>query len=166
MGTQGLPDFSLIGSYRADSPLFMMKTKNSFHRMGKGAVTDIVEKSGGLGGRSIFGADLVALTQAIENAGHQMQGAQAVSEARMFGALIGIKAQAELLYTSQSLEFGRIDQPDHEPPVVRIRSQTDNVMDRISIDSFGHQNSLKANDFRAVFYHPVPPNSCPEGMRL
>src|SRR6266496_2796686 len=114
MGTQGLPDFSFIGSYRADSPLFMMKTKNSFHRMGKGAVTDIVEKSGGLGGRSIFGADLVALTQAIENAGHQMQRAQAVSEPRMFGALIGTKAQTELLNAPQTLELRCIDQTDHK----------------------------------------------------
>src|SRR6266702_8672064 len=120
MGTQGLPDFSFIGSYRADSPLFMMKAKNSFHRVRKRPVTDIVEKSGGLGGRSIFGADLVALTQAIENAGHQMQGAQAVSEARMFGALIGIKAQTELLDAPQTLKLGRIDQTDQQSSVVCI----------------------------------------------
>src|SRR6266581_4419151 len=112
MGTQRLPDFSFVGSHRAHSPLFMMKTKNSFHRMGKGAVTDIVQQSGGLRGRAIFGADLVTVTQAIENAGHQMQGAQAVSEARMFGALIGIKAQAELLDAPQTLKLGRIDQTD------------------------------------------------------
>src|SRR6266536_4254956 len=138
MGTQGLPDFSFIGSYRADSPLFMMKTKNSFHRMGKGAVTDIVEKSGGLGGRSIFGADLVALTQAIENAGHQMQRAQAVSEPRMFGALIGIKAETELLDAPQTLELRCIDQTDHQSSVVCDQIQTNDVVDRIAIDSFGH----------------------------
>ena len=67
-----------------------------------------------------------------------MKGAERVCEARMFRALIGIEAQAELLDASQSLKLARVDQTHHQLAFIGIGAKANDVVDRIAIDSFGH----------------------------
>jgi hypothetical protein len=77
--------------------------------MRKRCVAHIVEQGCGARSDSIFGINLVTITQPIENPGHQMGRAQTVREARMFRALVRVQSQAQLFDSTQTLEFRRID---------------------------------------------------------
>ncbi len=53
----------------------------------------------------------------------------------MLRALIGIKAEAQLLNTSQSLKFRGVNQTHHQLAFVSIGAKADDVVNRIAIDA-------------------------------
>jgi hypothetical protein len=65
-----------------------------------------------------------------------MERAQAVSKTRMLGPLVSKKADAELPYPPQALEFGRIDETNQQIAFVRIGRQPDNVVNRVAVYFF------------------------------
>jgi hypothetical protein len=71
-----------------------------------------------------------------------MKGAERVSETRMFGALIGIESQSELFDPAESLKLARVDQTHHQLAFAIVGAKTNDVVDRIAIDSFGQNSYL------------------------
>jgi hypothetical protein len=59
-------------------------------------------------------------------------------ETRVFRPLIGIQAQAELFDATQSLKLRRIDKAHHQLAFAVVSAQANDVVDRISINSFRH----------------------------
>ena len=66
-----------------------------------------------------------------------MQRPQAVREARVFGALISVETESQLLDPPQSLKLGRIDQANHQASFGVCIAQRNDVVNRISIESWG-----------------------------
>jgi hypothetical protein len=84
----------------------------------------------------------MSFAQAIEDASHQMEGAERMGEARVFCALIGIESQSQLFDASQSLKFLRVDQTHHQLAFAGISAKANYVVDGIAIDSFGQNSYL------------------------
>ena len=63
-----------------------------------------------------------------------MQHAQAVRKTRMLSALICEQRQPELLDAAETLKFSRIDQPNHQFAFVRVRFQTNDIVNRIAVN--------------------------------
>src|SRR5882762_7169994 len=89
-------------------------------------------------GGMVLNVDYVFFAETVEHASHQVKGAERMCEARMFRALIGVEAQAELLDASQSLKLSRVDQTHHQFAFATVGAKANDVMDRIAIDSFRH----------------------------
>lgn len=110
---------------------------------------------------AIFVVDFVGAAQAIEDARHQVQRAKAVSKARVFRTLIGIKAQAKLLDTPQPLKLGRVDQTDHQLAIFRVGAETDYVVNRIAIYSFSQTLPFgRPTCFRKVYHSHKSVSRC------
>jgi hypothetical protein len=60
-------------------------------------------------GGTVVRVQLMLLAQAVQHTTHQMKGAQRMREARMFGALVGIQSETELLDAPETLKFHRVD---------------------------------------------------------
>lgn len=73
-----------------------------------------------------------------------------MSKPRMFGALISVQAETQLLDATKTLEFRRVNQLSHETAFGRISSQPDNVVDGISIDSLSQMDSPMIYKVREV----------------
>ena len=59
-------------------------------------------------------------------------------EARVLGPLIGVERKPQLLDAAQTLKLGRVDQTHHQLSFAAIGAKTDDVMDRIAVDTFRH----------------------------
>ena len=60
----------------------------------------------------------------------------------LFRSLIGIEPKPELLDAPQSLKLRCVDQTHHQFAFVSVCAKPNNVMDRISINSFGQRKFL------------------------
>ena len=56
-----------------------------------------------------------------------------MGKSRMFGALISVEAETQLLDATETLEFRRVNQLSHETALGRIGIQLDDVVDGISV---------------------------------
>lgn len=65
-----------------------------------------------------------------------MKRAEAVGEARMLGALISEKADAELPDAPQALEFGGVDQANQKFSFGRPGGEADDIVNRIPVYLF------------------------------
>ncbi len=65
-----------------------------------------------------------------------MKRAETVSKARMFRRLIRKQRESELFDAPQTLKFSRVDEPNEKFSFVRVRFQTDNIVNRIAVDFF------------------------------
>jgi hypothetical protein len=59
-------------------------------------------------------------------------------ESRVFRALICVEPKTKLFDTPQPLKLWRVDQTNHQFALFVVSAQANDVMDWISIDSFGH----------------------------
>jgi tetratricopeptide (TPR) repeat protein len=100
-------------------------------------VPDVVQQRGAPHRDPLFVGDAVIGRQLGENPRREMKRAEAVRKARMFGSLIRKMRQTELPDTSQALKFGRVDQADEQPALVRIGFEADDVVYRIAVDLLG-----------------------------
>src|SRR5215831_4993365 len=135
----------------------MMHPKDPFHCVRERAVTDVVQESGGPGRSAISRRDVAMVTQLLDNSSHQVKRSQAVCESRVLSALIGIESETELFDASQSLKFGRIDQPNHQLFRCTFVAQWDDVMNRIAINSLGHRSSYILRKQAKVYHDPIQP---------
>ena len=115
-----------------------MKPKHFFHHMRKRSVAHVVKQCGRTRGYAILLFNEVFFGEAIKHSTHQMKRAQRVSKTRMLRALVSVESESELLDASQSLKFRRVDQTHHQLAFVGVGAKTNDVMNRIAIDSFGH----------------------------
>src|SRR5829696_2717891 len=56
----------------------------------------------------------------------------------MFSALVSIKPETELLDASQTLKLRSVNQPHHQLAFIRVSLKTDDVVNWIAVDAFGH----------------------------
>src|ERR1043165_5260740 len=117
-----------------------MDAERLLHRVREGRVSDVVKQSSSARGDSIFCIDLVSVTEAIENARHQMRCAEAVGEARVLGSLVRVETQPQLLDSSQPLKLWRVDQPNHQL-TLGVIAQRNDVMNRVAVDTLGQFRS-------------------------
>src|ERR1044072_1201685 len=113
----------------------MMKVKNLFHDMRKGAVTQIMKQSAGAADDAGFFIDGMMRRQQVERTRHQMHHADGMGKATVFGALIGKHRQAKLFNTSQTLKFGAINQVNNELVITNRFVQRNDIMKRVAIIS-------------------------------
>src|SRR5260370_8489249 len=73
----------------------------------------------------------------IEVGGQKVERSEAGREAGVFGALISVESESQLLDPPQSLKLGRIDQADHQASFDAVVAQRNDVVNRIPIDSWG-----------------------------
>jgi hypothetical protein len=76
-------------------------------------VAHIVKQRGGARGESIFYIDLIAVAETIEDARDQMCRTETVRKARVLGALVRVKAKAQLFDSTKTLKFWGVDQPNY-----------------------------------------------------
>src|SRR5260370_20301370 len=97
----------------------------------------------------------------IEVGGQKVERSEAGREAGVFGALISVESESQLLDPPQSLKLGRIDQADHQASFDAVVAQRNDVVNRIPIDSWGQvfilllpeSSTVEAHNIRAS---PVP----------
>lgn len=99
-------------------------------------MADVMEQCGDPYRRPVVGGDIIAIAKFCKDSGCKMKGSEAVREARMLCSLIGKMPEAKLPDTSEALEFGRIYEPDDQPALGGIHSDTDYIVDRITVDPF------------------------------
>jgi hypothetical protein len=71
---------------------------------------------------------------------HQVQHAQAVSEAVVIGSRISSVADAELMDAAQALNFGRGEKI--KKPLISIPIDADIIVERVAKNLVGHGSSL------------------------
>src|SRR6266576_2168699 len=81
-------------------------------------------------------------SEAIEHATHQVKGAEGMCKTRMLRTLVSVETKSELLDATQPLKFRRVNQTHHQLAFVGVGAKTNDVVDRIAIDSFGHLGFL------------------------
>jgi hypothetical protein len=54
----------------------------------------------------------------------------------MFGRLVSEVRETKLPYPAKALEFGSVDQRNYKPALIRVRIDTNYVMDRVAVDLF------------------------------
>src|SRR5262245_36567411 len=106
----------------------MMKVHDAFDQMGKRAVPDVMQQSGGQDGGPLIRGNIVFRLQFVENAQGEMQCAEAVRKTRVLGSLIGQKSDAKLSYPAQALKFGRVYQTHQKLTFGVIGSKADYIM--------------------------------------
>jgi TPP-dependent indolepyruvate ferredoxin oxidoreductase alpha subunit len=133
-----------------------MKAQDLLHDVRERAVPYVVKKSRRTSRRAIFGRDRKTLAETVKHSRHQVQDAERVREAGMLRALVGVERKAQLLDASQALELTRIYEAHHEVAFVRVCAKTNDVVNRIAVDAFGHARSptfIAGCSGRATFYH-------------
>ena len=65
----------------------------------------------------------------------------------MLRALVGIKAEAQLLDTPQSLKFGRVNQTHHQAAFVSVGAKADDVVYRIAVDALSQSRQTIGEEF-------------------
>ena len=100
-------------------------------------MSDIMKQCRGARGRAILRSQ-VGISQSIQDARHQVQRAETVSKARVLSALIGIQTQTKLLDAAQTLKLSRVDQTDHQLLLGGVVTQSDDVVNRIAVNSLRH----------------------------
>ena len=119
-----------------------MDAENVFHGVREWSVSHVMQERCAACSHAIRRVNIVAVSQLIEDARHEMQRAQAVCEPRVLGALIGVKPQTELLDATQSLKFWCVDQANQQPSFVIIGAKADNVVNRIAINALSQVGRL------------------------
>src|SRR5690349_13951725 len=85
----------------------------------------------------------------------------------MFGALICEKTKAELLDATQTLKLRGIDQAHHQFAFIRVSLQTNDVVNWIAVDAFGHCANLNRRLGLSSKSCPrVPVGSDPKTVRI
>ena len=77
--------------------------------------------------------DVVAFTETIEDARHQMRGTETVREARVLGTLVRVKAKSQLFDSSETLKLWCVDQPNYQS-ALGVITQRNDVVDRVAVD--------------------------------
>ena len=65
-----------------------------------------------------------------------MECSERMRKTRMLRRLVRKMCQSKLANPPESLKLGRIDEPSDQRPFGRVGSQTNDVMNRIAVDSF------------------------------
>lgn len=65
-----------------------------------------------------------------------MERSERMGKAGMLGRLISKMCESKLANTPQTLKLGRIDEPSDQRSLGRVRPQTNNVVNRIAVNSF------------------------------
>ncbi len=68
----------------------------------------------------------------------------------MLGALISKVRKSELADAPQTLKLRRVDKPYKQPAVFRSGVETDNVVDRVSVNSFFQKITPYRRRFRSI----------------
>ena len=96
-------------------------------------MADVVKQRRNPRSDSIVGIDLVAVTEPIENARHQMRRTETVGKARVLRALVRVQSQSQLFDSPQTLKLRRVDQPNYQP-ALGVIAQRNDVVDRVAVD--------------------------------
>ncbi len=102
-----------VVQYHPLRPLFVADAgrQRILEGVGKRSVAHVVQQRGGPGHRPRLLVHRSAdLAEAAQNALHDMQRAQAVTEARVLGAVVRPEGRAQLANAAQALELRRVDQ--------------------------------------------------------
>jgi hypothetical protein len=105
-------------------------------------VADVVQQSCDPDSRLQVRVDVIGDAELGYHPRREMVSTQRVCEPGMLRCLVSKVSQAELPYSPQPLELGRIHQSDDEAPLVRIGIDPDYVMNRIAVDPFGQKFTL------------------------
>ena len=116
----------------------------------------VVEQGRGARGGAILIADVVSFAEPIQHPAHQVEGAERVCKARVFRALISVESEAELFDASQSLKFRRVDQTHHQLAFDRVGAKTNDVVNRIAIDSFRQNLFSERESADSLAQHKQP----------
>ena len=120
----------------ADRPALMVLVEDLLHDVGERAVAQIVEQRGHAPNDPVLRCDRVAFAELVEHPRHQIHHPERVGEARMLRSLIGVEGEPQLFDRTQPLELRRIDQGDEERVVRLVRIEADQIVNRVTIESF------------------------------
>jgi hypothetical protein len=106
-----------------------MKVEYRFQDMRKGPMTNIMQQRRNTYRKILIIGDFVCPPQFVQDPRSNMHDAKRMCKSGMFGALVGKVGQTKLTDTSQTLEFGSVDQSRKERTVGFIRFEADDIVD-------------------------------------